>query len=178
MNSGALLVNYDGHGAEQQWSFADLFNNDDAQALSNGGRLPVYLLMDCLNGFFQDVYAQSLAESIILAPNGGGVAVWASSGFTDQHPQATMNQALLRQFQLHPTNSLGRLILDAKSGTTDTDVRRTWVLFGDPAMKLQFTAAPAAATAPQQKPSVPPVTVPFGKNCLGKVTCVQEKPRQ
>jgi uncharacterized repeat protein (TIGR01451 family) len=178
LNSGALLVNYDGHGAEQQWSFADLFNNDDAQALSNGGRLPVYLLMDCLNGFFQDVYAQSLAESIILAPNGGGVAVWASSGFTDQPPQATMNQALLRQFQLHPTNPLGRLILDAKSGTTDTDVRRTWVLFGDPSMKLQFTAAPAAASAPLQNPSVPPVAVPIGKNCLGKVTCIQEKPRQ
>jgi uncharacterized repeat protein (TIGR01451 family) len=179
LNSGALLVNYDGHGAEQQWSFADLFNNDDAQALTNGGRLPVYLLMDCLNGFFQDVYAQSLAESIILAPNGGGVAVWASSGFTDQPPQATMNQALLRQFQLHPTNSLGRLILDAKSGITDTDVRRTWVLFGDPAMKLQFTAAPAATTAAtQQKPSVPSVTISTGKNCLGKVACTQEKPRQ
>ena len=143
LNSGSLLVNYDGHGAEQQWSFADLFDNNDAQALNNGGRLPVYLLMDCLNGFFQDVYAQSLSKAIMLAPNGGGVAVWASSGFTDQPPQATMNQALLRQFQLHPTHPLGKLILDAKSGTTDNDVRRTWILFGDPAMKLQLGASPA-----------------------------------
>jgi uncharacterized repeat protein (TIGR01451 family) len=176
LNAGALIVNYDGHGAEQQWSFTDIFDNNDAQALNNSGRLPVYLLMDCLNGFFQDVYAQSLSKALILAPNGGGVAVWASSGFTDQPPQATMNQALLRQFQLYPTHTLGKLILDAKSGTTDSDVRRTWILFGDPAMKLQLNASASASnnasstTQPTQPVlpviSVPPPKCPKGKVCL------------
>jgi uncharacterized repeat protein (TIGR01451 family) len=146
LNAGALLVNYDGHGAEQQWSFADLLSTDDAAALTNGGRLPVYLLMDCLNGFFQDVYAQSLAESLILAPAGGGVAVWASSGFTSQPPQASMNLALLHQFAAHPTEPLGSLILQAKAGTTDNDVRRTWILFGDPAMRIHFPTSSPAAT--------------------------------
>jgi hypothetical protein len=146
LNSGALLINYDGHGAEQQWSFADLFNTDDAAALTNGGRLPIYLLMDCLNGFFQDVYAQSLAESLILAPNGGAVAVWASSGFTSQPPQSSMNLALLHQFAANPHEPLGRLILQAKAGATDNDVRRTWILFGDPAMRIHFPAAPAPVT--------------------------------
>ena len=178
LNTGALLVNYDGHGAEQQWSFADLFDNNDAQALNNGGRLPVYLLMDCLNGFFQDVYAQSLSKAIILAPNGGGVAVWASSGFTDQPPQATMNQALLRQFQLHPAHSLGKLILDAKSGTTDSDVRRTWILFGDPAMKLQLGASPTPASSnstsstTQQPAASTGPAVPRSK-CSGNQVCLQ-----
>jgi hypothetical protein len=31
----------------------------------------VYFLMDCLNGFSQDVYTESLAESLLLAPHGG-----------------------------------------------------------------------------------------------------------
>ena len=146
LNSGALLINYDGHGAEQQWSFAGLFNTDDAAALTNGGRLPIYLLMDCLNGFFQDVYAQSLAESLILAPNGGAVAVWASSGFTSQPPQSSMNLALLHLFAVNPHEPLGRLILQAKAGATDNDVRRTWILFGDPAMRIHFPAAPAPVT--------------------------------
>jgi uncharacterized repeat protein (TIGR01451 family) len=176
LNRGALLVNFDGHGAEQQWSFADLFNTNDAQALSNGGRLPVYIVMNCLNGFFQDVYAQSLAESILLAPNGGGVAVWASSGFTEQPPQATLNQAILRQFMLHPANPLGRLILDAKSTTIDNDVRRTWVLFGDPAMKLQINTL-HAPSAIQQKQVVPP-HVPIRSLCPGNMVCRQEKSRQ
>ena len=144
LNNGSLIVDYQGHGAEQQWSFVNFFNTDDAAALTNGGRLPVYLLMDCLNGFFQDVYAQSLAESVLLAPNGGGVAVWASSGFTEQAPQTSMNQAFLAQLATHPGEPIGQLILQAKSGTTDNDVRRTWVLFGDPAMKLHFLTTPSS----------------------------------
>jgi len=177
LNDGALLVNYDGHGAEQQWSFSDIFDTNDAQSLTNGGRLPVYLLMDCLNGFFQDIYVQSLAESILLAPNGGGVAAWASSGFTQQPPQATMNQALLRQFQLHPHDSLGRLILDAKSGTTDNDVRRTWILFGDPAMRLQIGTSVSAGSAFQKLLSLPAPPA-MGPVCAAKLPCLKEKPSQ
>ncbi len=177
LNSGALLINYDGHGAEQQWSFADLLSTDDAHALTNGGRLPVYLLMDCLNGFFQDVYAESLAESLLLAPNGGAVAVWASSGFTSQPPQATMNQALLRQFVLHPQEPLGRMILDAKSGTTDNDVRRTWILFGDPAMKFQMGASVTPAGATQKQPAY---GAPGNSStpCRPGLVCVEGKPQQ
>ena len=57
LNTGPLLVNYSGHGAEEQWSFSDLLDDTTAANLSNGNQLSVYFLMDCLNGFFQDVYA-------------------------------------------------------------------------------------------------------------------------
>jgi uncharacterized repeat protein (TIGR01451 family) len=145
LNNGALLVNYTGHGAEEQWSFSDLFDDGTALALTNGDRLPFFVLMDCLNGFFQDVYTQSLAESLLLAPSGGAVAVWASSGFTNAPGQATMDQALLGLLKGNPTLALGPGALQAKSGVTDADVRRTWILFGDPLMQLQMEAAPAAA---------------------------------
>ncbi len=143
LNSGALLVNYLGHGSEEQWSFADFFDNSTAATLSNGNRLPVYLLMDCLNGFFQDVYDTSLSTSLMLAPNGGAVAVWASSGFTDAAPQATMDQALLGAWKANPALPIGKAVLSAKTGIADADVRRTWNLFGDPAMRLQFSASTA-----------------------------------
>jgi hypothetical protein len=138
LNNGALLVNYSGHGSVEQWSFSDLLDDSSASALSNGNQLPVYLIMDCLNGFFQDVYSTSLAESLLLAPNGGAVGVWASSGFTNQPPQATMNQALLHILKTNMSTPLGHAIILAKSGITDADVRRTWIFFGDPAMRLQF----------------------------------------
>ncbi len=175
LNNGALLVDYNGHGAEQQWSFADLFDNNDAIALTNGGRLPVYLLMDCLNGLFQDVYAQSLAKAIILAPNGGGVAVWASSGFTDQPPQTAMNLALLHQLALHPGDPLGLLILHAKAGTTDSDVRRTWILFGDPSMKLHFAPNESPASVSHSGLGVtPPQSIP--NDCPREISCPKENP--
>jgi len=148
LNNGALLVNYLGHGSEEQWSFADFFDDTAATSLSNGDRLPVYLLMDCLNGFFQDVYDTTLSTSLMVAPNGGAVAVWASSGFTNAPPQATMDQALLGEWKANPTLPIGKAILSAKLGIVDVDVRRTWNLFGDPMMKLQFS------------PAVPPRPVP------------------
>jgi uncharacterized repeat protein (TIGR01451 family) len=174
LNSGSLLVNYAGHGAEQQWSFEDFFNTDDAAALTNGDRLPVYLLMDCLNGFFQDVYAQSLAESLVLAPNGGAVAVWASSGFTQEPPQSSMNQAFILELATHPNSPLGQIILQAKSGITDNDVRRTWILFGDPAMKFQFSSSTGVVNAsqPVTSPNIP--VIPKG-GCSRESACFREK---
>lgn len=173
LNNGALLVNYNGHGAEQQWSFSDLFDDTDASALTNGGHLPVYLLMDCLNGLFQDVYAESLAKSLILAPNGGAVAVWASSGFTQEPPQVSMNLAFLHQIAAYPNQPLGRLVLNAKAGTTDNDVRRTWILFGDPSMKLHFSASASSALGSS---SAIRLTPPGNSNraCARETACVRE----
>jgi uncharacterized repeat protein (TIGR01451 family) len=148
LNAGSLIVNYNGHGSTEQWSFADLLDDQAAGSLTNGQRLPVYLLMDCLNGLFHDVYTQSLAESLLLAPNGGAVAVWASSGFTNAQPQVFLNEALLTALARNPNLQLGAAILAAKSGITDADVRRTWILFGDPAMQLQFAKSSIATPAP------------------------------
>ncbi len=152
LNSGALLVNYSGHGSEEQWSFADLFDDTTAASLSNGDRLPVFLLMDCLNGFFQDVYDTSLSTSLMVAPNGGAVAVWASSGFTNAPPQATMDQALLGEWKANPTLAIGQAVLAAKVGIVDADVRRTWNLFGDPLMQLQFVPSTTSHPFQPRKP--------------------------
>ena len=52
-----------------------------------------------------------------------------------------MDQALLQILKANPAISLGRAVLEAKSGVTDQDVRRTWILFGDPAMHLQLPSS-------------------------------------
>lgn len=163
VNNGVLLVNYTGHGSEEQWSFADLMDNTSVAALTNGGRLPVFLLMDCLNGFFHDVYATSLSTSLLMAPNGGAVAVWASSGFTTAPPQASMDQALLRTLAGSPSLPLGQAILKAKSNIMDPDVRRTWILFGDPAMVVAFPNTAASQRQPVATAGAPtprPLRVP------------------
>lgn len=165
LNDGALIVNYMGHGSEEQWSFADLLDNSSAAGLANGDRLPVYLLMDCLNGFFDDVYATSLSTSLMLAPNGGAVAVWASSGFTDAAPQASMDQSLLHILAANPSISIGRAILQAKSGITDQDVRRTWILFGDPAMRIPLPAIAPRRISPRPRLGVPG-KIPWGARAV------------
>jgi hypothetical protein len=137
INSGQVLVNYLGHGSEEQWAGPDIFDGDAANSLTNGSQLPVFLIMDCLNGFFQDVYSQPLGVSLMLAPNGGGVAVLASSGLNQPAPQTSLN-ALVVQNAFGGNNvTLGDAIVKAKSNIADPDVRRTFVLFGDPAMKIK-----------------------------------------
>ena len=146
INSGQLLVNYNGHGSVEIWG-SGLFDDTAAAALVNGNKLPLVVAMNCLNGFFHDVYTQSLAEALILAPDGGAVAVWASSGLTAPGPQFQMDQTLVKTLFAQPSTTLGDAVLLSKSNIADPDVRKTFILFGDPLMRLKVPAAvPSAAT--------------------------------
>lgn len=137
VNRGQKLVNYMGHGSTNQWK-GDLLTNDDALALTNGGRLSLFVMMTCLNGYAHDSAADSLAESLLKAQRGGAVAVWASSGMTSSEGQAAANRELYRQlFGQGQKPTLGEAVMRAKSSTTDSDFRRTWVLLGDPSMRIK-----------------------------------------
>ena len=48
-----------------------------------------------------------------------------------------MNQELFRQLFTRPSITLGEAVIGAKSTVSDLDVRRTWILFGDPTMRLR-----------------------------------------
>ena len=136
LNQGQAMVNFIGHGSEQVWT-SGLFSSTDAAGLTNGSMVPFVVSMTCLNGYFQDVYSTALAKALMEAPGGGALAVWASSGLTDSGTQATMNQALIKALFGTQPMSLGEAAATAKTAVTDPDVRRTWILFGDPATKLQ-----------------------------------------
>jgi hypothetical protein len=143
INSGQALVNFLGHGSEEQWAGPYIFRDDSVNSLTNASQLPVFLIMDCLNGFFQDIYAQPLGVSLLLAPNGGGVAVLASSGLNQPTPQTNLDALVVQNAFGANAMPLGDAIVKAKSNISDPDVRRTFVLFGDPAMKIKQPAAVA-----------------------------------
>ena len=134
---GVGLVNYIGHGSTDMWA-GGLLSSTDALALTNGSRTPVVIAMTCLNGYFQDVYTNSLAEALMNALGGGAVAVWASSGLTGSGPQAAMDQALIRVLYGSQPLTLGEAAARAKRAVSDPNVRKTWILFGDPAMDVRW----------------------------------------
>ena len=141
INSGQLLVNYAGHGSEDEWSGDDLFDSTAASSLTNGTSLPVFLIMDCLNGFFQDVYEEPLAVALMLAPNGGAVAVLASSGLNQAPPQTILDKLIVQGAMSSSQPALGDAILKAKSGISNLAVRKTYNLLGDPAMRIKLPKA-------------------------------------
>lgn len=136
LNRGPRIVNYAGHGSVGIWN-GNLLTSDDAKELTNGHSLPVYITMTCLNGYFQDASLESLAESLMKADRGGAVAVWASSGMTKPDAQSVMDQQLFKLLFDQSPDTIGEATLKAKSAVRDLDVRRTWILFGDPTMKLR-----------------------------------------
>lgn len=136
LNSGPQIVSYFGHGSTGAWTGAGLLSTPDAATMVNGDRLSVFLMMTCMNGLFHNAYGDGLGEALLKAEGGGAVAVWASSGMTNPEGQTAAASEFYRQvFGWHPL-ALGEAARAAKAASADSDMRRTWVLLGDPAMKL------------------------------------------
>jgi hypothetical protein len=136
LNQGQLLVNYVGHGSTQTWN-GNLLTSLDARTLTNSPYLPFLVSMTCLNGFFQDPYSESMAEAFLKAEQGGAVAVWASSGLTLPEEQAVMNLELIQLVSSGHGLTIGQAVMRAKQTVNNQDIRRTWILFGDPTLRLR-----------------------------------------
>lgn len=158
INSGALVLNYTGHGAVTNWTndlvineqgeLTDeyVFSSPDITSLSNKDKYPFVVTLNCLNGYFvlpNDGVIQngekeypSIAESFLIAPEKGAVAVFAASsiGYPSEHdPLANALYGVLFQ---EDGITLGEAVTKAKEGLPD-DVVQTFILFGDPATRLR-----------------------------------------
>jgi hypothetical protein len=142
-NQGQFLVTFIGHGAQDFWSSlrttngAPIFSGSDVSTLTNGAKLPIVFGMTCFTGLFEDWRVESFAETLQKAPNGGAVAVWASSGFSVPRPQVDLSRAAYSLLFSQSTKRLGDALTPAKASISDPDVRRTWILFGDPSMPIR-----------------------------------------
>lgn len=137
VNAGPAILNYMGHGSTTSWTNAVLFNGADAMNLQNGSRLPFAVLMTCANGSFGEDYFDSMAESLLKSPNGGAVAVWASSGLSAPDQQVFVNNSIYQTLFSYQDVRFGDAVRTAKQATQDQNVRRTWIFFGDPTMQLR-----------------------------------------
>ncbi len=145
LSAGPAVVNYAGHGTITGWRGS--MSTDEIAGLSNGAHRSVFTVMNCLNGYFQDPVLPCLAEELLRNPGGGAVAVWASSGTCLPADQAIMDVA----FYAHlfggarpiwspargDVMTIGEAAARAKAAIRDPDVRRTWILFGDPAARVR-----------------------------------------
>jgi len=136
INQGPRVTNFVGHGSNGVWTGGSLLTSFDAPALTNTNRLTVFTMMTCFNGYFQDAYNDSLSEALLKSP-GGAVAVWASTAMAEPAGQNIIDQEFYRLLFGSQPVTLGEAARAAKAVTIDRDVRRTWTLLGDPAMRLR-----------------------------------------
>lgn len=137
LNRGQKIVTYFGHGAADSWN-GGLLTAEDAASLTSEHQA-VFILMTCLNGYFHNPEEDSISESLIRGK--GAAAVWASTGMTTPLDQQTMSEAFYKAIFSSGLNrdslTLGEAARVAKKRVTDLDLRRTWVLLGDPSMRLR-----------------------------------------
>jgi hypothetical protein len=140
-NEGRAIVGYFGHGSVTQWGKDNLFTVKDAAALQNGIKAPLVINMTCLTGLFTHPRVQSLAETLLWTPDGGAAAILAPTSLTLASDQSFLSNALAQALLKDRTGRLGDVFLQAQrdvpaQGAGTQDVLRTFLLFGDPALKL------------------------------------------
>jgi hypothetical protein len=151
IDSGALFVNYTGHGEHNGWGRWDnnanpIFDWTDVARLDNAGRLPIITVGNCLNGFFTGPGDNpSLAEVLQRSAGSGAIAVWAPTGYGYPQGHRLLLEGFYRAMFRQGITRLGPATTAAKAAAYANspfwgELIMTYVLFGDPA-----TAAPVAS---------------------------------
>jgi hypothetical protein len=147
---GALLVNYQGHGAPRQLADEVLLLSSDIPALTNGSRLPIFLPISCTVGEFDEPEAQSMCEDLLSSSAGGAIAAIGATTptYIDQNYQ--LNAEVFRQ--LFPGRRLQRVPIGvahqiAKARAATGRNGESYILFGDPSMTLLGPETPVWFTA-------------------------------
>lgn len=135
LNDSATVVTYSGHGTPTFWTNGSVLRADDAPVLANQ-KLPFYLLMTCLNGYTHGENGDSLAEAL-LKSNNGAVAVWTSTAVTFYEGQVPVSENVTNQLFRQNPSRLGTILRAGKLSTPDMDIRRTWLLVGDPTITIR-----------------------------------------
>jgi hypothetical protein len=149
LNSGALTTVYSGHGSVDNWAGEYMLETGDISSLTNSDRLTFVTALNCLNGFFSLALSAwepwndgiSLAEGLILPPDRGAIAVFASTslGYTSDH--SLLAKGIFSGLFGGAKKPLGQATTEAKltafAGGASGEVVRTHTLFGDPALSLK-----------------------------------------
>jgi hypothetical protein len=136
INSGVGYVNFFGHGSKEYWTDEHVLSADIVPQLYNGKRYPIVSSYSCSVGNFDRPENVSLGELLVKIPQAGAIvsiAATRSTSATDNEVLAKNYYASLLDTIANP--SVGMALVTAKS-LTRRSAQRTYVIFGDPSIRL------------------------------------------
>ena len=141
INSGALFMNYTGHGGELGWAGESILTIPEIYAWQNDGILPIFVTATCEFSRFDDPERISAGEHVILRNAGGGIALFTTTRIAYSHTNAFLNQSFYK-ILFDPENTetprLGDLVRRSKNMSNNNDKIRNFALLGDPALHPAF----------------------------------------
>lgn len=142
---GAFVVHFTGHASWQQWAVQPLLHLDDLADLGNARRLPVVVEMTCFTGAYQRP-EPTLAEEMVTLAGGGAVGGWAPTGLGVATGHNHLTDGFHRAVFVDEVDTLGEATQAGKlqlwSANQHLDLLDTYVLLGDPALRLNRAVVP------------------------------------
>jgi hypothetical protein len=140
-DEGSSLMSYMGHGGIHLWAQENIFNIWRVSSLSPQPQQPLFLTMNCLNGYFHFPFFNSLAEELLKAEGKGVIAAFSPSGMSLNEPAHKFHKALLNELVHQGHERLGDAVLAAQAAYADTgafpELLSIYHLLGDPALTLR-----------------------------------------
>ncbi len=149
LGSGALLASYVGHSSIHEWDQDGIiFHLNNIASLNNGLALPVFLEMTCYTSDFSYPGLDTLDETLVRHAGGGAIATWGPTTVGLSNGHKMLHRTFLQVVGTGITG-LGEIIQETKTQalpglevTDSLDLLDTFVLLGDPAMKLNRSDVP------------------------------------
>jgi hypothetical protein len=147
VNNGLLIVNYIGHGSENQLAHEDVIDVESIRSWNNKYKLPLFITATCEFSRFDNVNLQeqkemtSGGEEILLNPDGGSIGLMTTTRLVYADDNYDLNVSFYNHSFTKDENGdyykLGDLFRLAKNDVALTGINRlNFTLLGDPSMVL------------------------------------------
>ena len=168
--SGALIVNYSGHGNHLRLSEEAVISANEINRFNNPDKLPLFITASCDFDPFDQPGKPSIARPLLYGNNNGAIALLTTTRLVFAYSNRIMNQnfiqAALEPIQQnnnsnnsHLYRSLGEAVRVAKNLSNQGNAQtsgdplnsRKFVLLGDPALQLALPEHPIQVTEIKDK---------------------------
>ena len=164
LTSGALMMNYSGHGAAYALSHELVMKLPDFEA-STTNYLPLWITASCDIMPF-DGQEENIGETVMLSKRGGGVAFFGTTRTVYASYNEQMN-LLFTKYVLDPDFTIGEAVRQAKvdlvnDGRDTSPNKLQYTLLGDPALHLACPSPSVVIDSINGKPASSAVSLSAG----------------
>ncbi|HKK67877.1 MAG TPA: type IX secretion system sortase PorU, partial [Bacteroidales bacterium] len=93
ISEGTLILNYTGHGSENNLAHEKIITRTDINGWNNRDKLPLFITATCEFSRFDNHNHTSAGEEVFLNPNGGGIALLSTTRIVYSSLNFTLNNA-------------------------------------------------------------------------------------
>lgn len=141
IEDGTALTSFVGHSGPTVWSFSNLFNTGDAEALGNTGKPTLVVQWGCWNAYHVEPRFDTLGHDFLLSGDRGAAAVLGSTTLLSTSSARLLSEELA-PLLAEPGRTVGSAVLEAKRRLAETrpelrDVLIGWTLLGDPGLVVE-----------------------------------------